>query len=119
MTAPVSYNITLQQGATHRELFTWQAGTPAQPVNLTGCTAHLQVRPSVNSPTVLVDLTTVNGGIVLGGTAGTIELVFLPEHTEGKPWRAGVYDLEITHTNADVRRLLAGSVAVNPEVTRD
>ena len=47
MTAPVSYNITLQQGATHRELFTWQAGTPAQPVNLTGCTARLQVRPSI------------------------------------------------------------------------
>lgn len=118
MTAPITYDLTLYQGATYRETFTWQAGDPAAAVNLTGCTARMQVRQTVNSPAKLLDLTTENGGITLGGAAGTIQVVVAPSATAGVTWRTGVYDLEIVLAGGDVRRLLAGAVTLSPEVTR-
>jgi hypothetical protein len=118
MTAPVEYNITLYQGSTYRETFTWETGDPPTAVNLTGCTARMQVRASVNSPVKLLDLTTENGGITLGGSAGTIQVLVAPSATAGQPWRTGVYDLEVIFVGGDVRRLLAGAVELVPEVTR-
>ena len=64
--------LAIEQGATFRKLLTYKAGTPAVAVNLTGCTARMQIRSAITSPTVLVNLTTENGGIVLGGTAGNL-----------------------------------------------
>lgn len=117
--APAGFAIDLYQGATWRETFTWQTGDPAVNVDLTGCTARLQVRATVNSPIKLIELTTENGGITLGGTSGTIELHFAPADTEGANWRDGVYDLEIVMGGGYVRRLLSGVVLLDPEVTRD
>lgn len=118
MTAPFAYDIALHQGSTHRETFTWQTGAPPAPVDLTGCTARMQVRATVNSPAKLLELTTENGGITLGGTAGTIAIVVAASATAGQAWREGVYDLEIVFGGGDVRRLLSGAVTLSPEVTR-
>jgi hypothetical protein len=116
--APLTYNIKLYQGATYRQMLTWKAGDPPQAVNLTDCTARMHVRSEINLPTTLLNLTTANGGIVLGGTAGTIEIVIADTLTSGKSWREGVYDLEIVLSNGDVRRLIEGTVSMEPEVTR-
>jgi len=110
--------LAIEQGATFRKLLTYKAGTPAVAVNLTGCTARMQIRSAITSPTVLVNLTTENGGIVLGGTAGTIELIITDTATAAITWTTGVYDLEIVFPSGDVRRLVYGTVTVSPEVTR-
>lgn len=117
--AAFKYNIKLDQGATNRELFTWKSGTPATLVNLTGCTAKAQVRSSKDNEVVLIELSTTDGSIVLGGALGTVELIFSPATTIGVEWRSAVYDVEVTLSNGDIRRLVEGSITLSPEVTRD
>ena len=118
MTTPAKLKLTIYQGATFRKRLTWSAGTPAVPVDLTGCTARMQVRPEVESPTVLLELTTASGGIALGGVAGTIELFVSDDASTLFTWTDGVWDLEIEFPGGDVRRLAQGSISVSPEVTR-
>jgi hypothetical protein len=115
---PLKLKLTIYQGATFRKEITWKAGDPALPVDLTDCTARMQVRQKVDSTDVLLALTTENSRITLGGTAGTIVLEVDATDTAAITWRTGVYDLEVEFTTGDVRRLLTGTVTVDPEVTR-
>lgn len=110
--------LSIDQGATFRKQFIWKTGTPATPVNLTGYTARMQIRPAVESATVLATLTTENGGIALGGAAGTIDLFLSHTATTAFAWEEGVYDLELITPAGDVLRKIAGVVVVTREVTR-
>ena len=111
-------DLKLDQGSTNRKLVTWKAGTPAQPVDLTGCTAKLQVRQTHQALAVLIELSSQTNTIVLGGALGTIELIFSANSTIGAQWTQAVYDLEITLSNGDIRRLVEGTITLSPEVTR-
>lgn len=117
--AAAKLKLLIEQGATFRKVLTWKAGTPAVAVDLTGCTARMQMREVITDTTPLVELTTENGGITLGGVAGTIELVITATATAAITWTAAVYDLEIEFASGDVTRLVYGTVTVTPEVTRD
>ena len=117
-TKPFKQNITIIQGATLDLLVTWRTGDPATPVDLTGCTARMQIRSKVDSPDVLLELTTENGGITLGGAAGTVRRFVDATDTAAITWKSGVYDLEIEFPDGTVRRLISGGVSVSPEVTR-
>lgn len=119
MTTPAKLKYTIYQGATFRKRLTWKAGKPAVAVDLTGCTARMQVRSEVESSTVLLELTTEDGGITLGDTAGTVDLYVSDEDTGAITWDGGVWDLEIVHPSGEVTRLAQGSIGVSPEVTRD
>ena len=116
--AAFKLSIIIVQGETFSKVSTWMAGTPPVPVDLTGCTARMHVRDAVASADVLLALTTENGRITLGGTAGTVTLQLSAAETAAITWQRGVYDLEIVHANATVRRLLAGTIKLSPEVTR-
>lgn len=111
-------NLAVDQGATYTKRVTWKTGKPATPVDLTGASARMQVRAKVDSPDILLSLTSPDGGITLGGAAGTVDIRIEATATAGFQWKSGVYDLEIQFADGTVRRLLAGSVAVSPEVTR-
>ena len=115
-----TYDFEIEQGATLNKGLVWKSSTGAL-VNLSGYTARMQLRPSVSSDTVLLELTTENGGITLGGTAGTIDLYVGATATAAINWEGGVFDLEIIHPGAlpdDVTRIVQGTVSVSPEVTR-
>lgn len=121
MTKPFKRSILIIQGATFNDLVTWMAGTPAVAVDLTGCTARMHIRPELDSAEVLANLTTENGGIVLGGVAGTVRRLMTAEATSAlDPARfsEAVYDLEIVFADGSVRRLLEGTATLSPEVTR-
>jgi hypothetical protein len=101
--------LKIDQGATFRKSVTWKTGpAPGTAVNLTGCTARMHIRSEIKSPTVLVELTTANGGITLGGAAGTVDLYLSDDATAAITWTSGVYDLEVEFASGDVRRLLYG-----------
>lgn len=116
MTA-VNYDITIEQGATFQLNLVWKApaGTP---IDLTGYTARMQVREKVTSTTPLLTLTTENGGIALGGAAGTIAVTAAATLTDDIAVKRGVYDLELVSAGDVVTRLIEGCVTVSPEVTR-
>ena len=117
MSKPAKIKLTIYQGATYRRRLRW-SDAARQPIDLTGCTARMQVREDVESPTVLLSLTTENGRTVRGGAVGTIDLTIAAFDTAAIKWTAGAWDLEIVHPGGDVTRLAQGSVAVSPEVTR-
>lgn len=118
--AVAKLKLQIDQGATFRRRLTWQTGTPPVAVDLSGWSARMQIRPTIGSDQVLATLTTDNGGITLGGAAGTIDLYLAASATAGYGWQNGVYDLELVAPGADgdVTRLLGGSVQVTPEVAR-
>lgn len=116
---PFHRNLTVYQGADFEDAFTWNAGEPLAPVDLSGVqSARAQFRASVGAPTVLCELTTDNGRIVLGGAAGTITLKLDAATTTAFAWRTGVWDMELVYTDGRVRRFMQGAVTVDPNVTR-
>lgn len=119
MTTPAKLNLTIYQGATFRKRMVWKVKKTGVPVDLTGCTARMQVREEIESPIVLLSLTTENGGIALGGVDGTVDLYLDDGDTEAiKSWQSGKWDLEVVHPGGDVTRLVQGSISVSREVTR-
>lgn len=114
---PGNYDITVYQGGTFSQQFTWRDQNNA-PVNLTGYTARMMARASVDSASPFVTLTTENGGIALGGAAGTITLAMSAAQTAALAAQNGVYDLELVSGSGAVSRLLAGNLFVSAEVTR-
>lgn len=118
MSAPFKLPMQIIQGATFDEVVTWTAGDPPSPVDLTGCRAVSQIRSDIDSPDVLLELTTENGRIELGGTAGTVRRKISAADTAAIVWTEGVHDLKVVLPDATVRRLIAGGVGVSPEVTR-
>ena len=116
--AAAKLKLTIEQGATFRKTLTWKTGTPALPVDLTGCTARMQIRSEISATETLVSLTSEAGNIVLGGVLGTIEIIMTATATAAFTWTEAVYDLEIVFLSGDVTRLVYGAVTVSPEVTR-
>lgn len=115
--AAAVYDITIEQGATYRLDIVWKDNAGA-PINLTGYTARMQVREKVSSETALLDLTSQNGGIVLGGATGAIAIVAAATMTDDITAKRGVYDLELVAPGGVVTRLIGGAVTISPEVTR-
>lgn len=114
----ISYDLSIEQGAKYTKRFLWK-DVNGNPVNLTGYSARMQIRPTVTNPTILLELTTDNGRILLGGAAGTIDLNIGSTITDSLT-RGGVYDLEL-YLTADpdsAIRFAEGSVEVSKEVTR-
>jgi hypothetical protein len=110
--------LAIDRGATFEFNARYDAGQPPAPVDLTGCTARMQVRQSVESPEVLLELSTENARITLGGPAGTITLAITATDTAAITWAGGVYDFELQFPGGRVKRLFYGTVTVSPDVTR-
>jgi hypothetical protein len=111
------HDITIEQGATLLLNLIWKDSLGA-PVNITSYTARMQVREKYASTTAALTLTTENGGITLGGAAGTVAVVGAASATALLTFRRGVYDLELVSPGGVVTRLIEGTVTVTPEVTR-
>ena len=112
---PGKYNFICPQGSTFSKQLTWQIDD--KPVDLTSYTARMQVREKYSSPTKILDLTTENGGIFLGGDEGTILINVDTTETENIVAKCYVYDLELI-SSSTVTRLIEGQFMVTPEVTR-
>lgn len=112
------YDLTVEQGATFGLSLTWKdaAGTP---IDLTGYSARAHIRSMTQSASTLLEMTTANSRIVLGGPAGTIVLSASSAVTAAlaAPIDA-VWDLELESGAGTVTRLLEGNVHIDPEVTR-
>jgi hypothetical protein len=88
------------------------------PVNLTGYTARMQIRETVESTATLHSMTTEDGGITLGGAAGTITLLISATDTAAFTFESGVYDLELVAGDGTVTTVIEGNVCLVSETTR-
>lgn len=117
-THPAKHNFYVYRGATFAEQIAWkdENGTA---IDLTGFTARMHMREAVDAATPFLTVTTENGGITLGGVAGTINILATSAATSAITATGGVYDLEIVAADTvTVTRLLEGIVIISPEVTR-
>lgn len=110
-------DIDIEQGATFVMNLVWKDANQA-PIDLTGYTARMQVKRRYSDTVPLLDFTTQNGAITLGGSNGTIQIVGLATLTEDVPAKPCVYDLELVSPTGFVKRLIQGVATVSPEVTR-
>lgn len=112
------YNIVIEQGADFSLPLTWRDGTNAL-VNISGYSARMQIRENYESDDYIVSLTSgINGGITLGGAAGTILVEISAAVTATMSQSAAVYDLEMVSSAGVVTRLVQGNVYISREVTR-
>jgi len=108
----------IEQGTTWARQFIWK-DSEGTPVDLSGYTARMQLRTNVAATgEPLLELSTENGGITLGGIAGTVDIVAAAEQTAAMTVLSGVYDLELVSDQGIVTRLLQGRFKVSREVTR-
>jgi hypothetical protein len=118
MSAPAGiYNIVADQGATFARQLTWK-DTAGAPVDLTAYTARMQLRTAIDATgAAVLELTTENNRIVLGGTAGTIDLTVAATAMAAVAASTYVYDLELVDGSV-VTRLVQGTFELRGEVTR-
>ncbi|MBN8248335.1 MAG: hypothetical protein J0L84_12950 [Verrucomicrobia bacterium] len=88
------------------------------PVDLTGYTAKMQVRPQTADGAPILDLSTGGNGITLGGAAGTIAVTASAATTRTLTPGEYVYDLELTSPTGVVTTIVAGQFTLFMDVTR-
>jgi hypothetical protein len=114
MTAGI-YNIICEQGATFTKSLLWEANST--PVDLTGYTAKMQVRTNLGAASVIVELSTENSRIALGGVAGTINLSIPASITATLLDGSYSYDLEL-YSGSNTYRLIQGQFIITGEITK-
>lgn len=109
-------NIELEEKIDSELSVTYRDETTNLPIDLTGYTALLQVRGGFGSPYVLLELTDANGGVILGGPTGNIDIKFTSNMTDpdgqAYGWDKGVYDLVLTNPFNERIKLLKGFVTL-------
>ena len=114
------YNFIIEQGTTFTLELQYKDSNSV-PVDLTGYTGRMQIRPTIGSPTSYL---TLSSSIQPDGTgitfptpvSGTINLNISAISSSQLTFDQGVYDLEIA-TGSTVTRLIQGNVQLSKEVT--
>ena len=88
------------------------------PISLVGYTAKMQIRETVDSPTVILELTHLNGGIILDTTNYTITVTMTSTQTAAFSFPTAVYSLELTDSSGNVITFIQGNLTLIAEVTR-
>ena len=109
------WNPTIEQGATFSPVLTWK-DEDGDPADLPGYTARMYLKRRKTDDTAIVELTTENGGLTLGGALGTIAILITATVTATLDY-SGVYDLEMV-SGTNVRRLVEGNYPLSTEVTK-
>ena len=113
----VEVDLLIEQGTDYAQSLRRRDAAGAL-IDLSGFTARMQVRQSVSSTIVLLNLTTENGGLVINGVAGELTIVIRDDQTIGVSWRRGRYDIELISPLGRISRLAFGRVELSREVTR-
>lgn len=112
------HHFIIEQGATFGHTLTLKDSSDSV-VNLTGYTsAEMDLRTDPDATSSLLTLTTGNGRIALGASAGTVTLTISASDTAGLTATEGVYDLEITDANSNVFRILEGTFTIRRGISR-
>lgn len=114
---PVKYTLTCWQGKTFEKTFYLKDGDD-NIIVLNGYTGRMQVRPSIDSEDITLDLDVDNGGIIVNGDDGSVTIYIADEDTEDVAVGTYKYDLELVSAGGRVYCPIYGSFKVKGEVTR-
>ena len=88
------------------------------PIPLTGYTALMQIRETLESTTVLAELSTANSRIIIDPINFTIQIKLSAAVTGAFTFDSAVYSMELTDNQGTIYPFLSGSVSLTKEVTR-
>lgn len=88
------------------------------PVDITGYTAIMHIRSKQPSDEVILELSTANNRIILGGTNGAIELEIDSTDTAALKKGKYVYDLKLISAGSVTTRFIQGKISIDSQVTR-
>lgn len=88
------------------------------PVPLTGYTAQMQIRETLESTTVIAELTTANGRIFIDSVNSVISINLPATLTATFNFDSAVYSMELTDAQSNVFQFVNGSISLIKEVTR-
>lgn len=112
------HHFIIEQGATFRKVLTLKDSSGSL-INLTGYpSAEMDLRKNQDDGTEVTTLTTANGRIALGGSAGTITLEISNTDTAALIVGDGVYDLELVDSSNKVLRIMEGTYSIRGNVSR-
>jgi hypothetical protein len=83
----VNLNIIVIEGGTFDKMYQWKTGDPSVPVDLTGFTAHMQIRAKLKDTSVLLDVPFVDEEWSPDGTTG----IYIPGADEYDVEEVGKY----------------------------
>jgi hypothetical protein len=109
------YNLVCDQATTFN--FVFSINNNNTPLNLTGYTGVMTVRPFVGASTTTVVASTANGRMTLGGIAGTVTVLIDATTTGAIGAGRYAYDLVLT-SGTTVTRYLEGKFIVTGAVTQ-
>jgi hypothetical protein len=124
-----AYNMVCEQGTTFVRDLALEYPDPGDPTgetflpfDLTGYTARMQVRRTLESATTMLNLTTVatNGSQIIMQPSGESNAmrIYVSDEATALITTDGVYDLEIENESGEVSRVIEGDFVLVPEVTR-
>lgn len=89
--------VTIPQASHYDLAMTWTE-SDGDPVNLTGCSAQLEIRerPAREGSPPLVSLTSAAGRVILTPLSGKVTAKFQPADTSGQTWTTAWAQVEIT-----------------------
>ena len=108
------FNLICEQATTFN--FQFSVNNNAVPINLTGYTGTMTVRPFVGSSTTTITATTTNGRMVITGATGTVTVTISSALTEEIVAGRYSYDL-VLDSGSTVTRFLEGLFIVTGAVT--
>lgn len=109
--------IKIKKGTTYEHVFTFVDSAGAA-ISVTGYTARMQIRESVDAAAYLYEALS-GGDITVGGSDGKFTLSIPAATTTAWTFSSGVYDIEIVSPAGKVIGLVGVSrVTATPEVTR-
>ena len=108
------FNLICEQATTFN--FQFSVNNDAVPINLTGYTGTMTVRPFVGSSTTTITATTTNGRMVITGATGTVTVTISAALTEAITAGRYSYDL-VLDSGSVVTRFLEGLFIVTGAVT--
>lgn len=112
------YDILVDQGATLLRSVGLKSSAKAA-VPLTGYTGVMEIREKTASTSIILLLTTSNGGLEINPSAGTVLIIASPAQTSALTPGKYVYDLELTETSTGiVTKIIQGNLIVRAEVTK-
>lgn len=107
------YDFTIWKGATFEETFTISKN--GAPVDLTGCSAKVQLRASATDPTVLLEFS-AGTGLTIGPLLGKIYLSKSATETAALTFSSAVYDIRIVLSDGKVLPPPFGGIVTVTEV---
>lgn len=103
----------VKRGDTWSFVFQWKTG--ATPINLTGCTARMQIRKKRTKD--LLAYVTTEDYITIDGPAGKVFVTFPADITETVPAGTHLTDVELTFTDGTVTSSQTVYMVVEEDIT--